>query len=123
MVMKPRIKKMDFDKDTKGTLLNFHVDGSESYLVASFENGSISIFDIKQGNILRELPPLERCLINGMVKNTQVVIDDECTFIAYLSPDQKEVIFYTMEWNMTVTKLKKPPNASKIGIFNKKTMI
>lgn len=62
--MEPRIKKMEFDGENKGSLLNMQVDCSDNYLITSFENGSVSIFDFKIGEIINELPPMQRCMIN-----------------------------------------------------------
>jgi hypothetical protein len=68
-IMKPRIKKMEFNGDNKGNLLNMKVDCSDHYLITSFENGSISIFDFTIGEIIKELPPMDRCLINGTLNS------------------------------------------------------
>ena len=121
--MAPRIKKMEFDGENKGSLLNMQVDCSDNYLITSFENGSVSIFDFKIGEIINELPPMQRCMINETLMSAQLLIDDQCTFLAYLGSDQKQVTFYTIDWDVKVKKLEKPPNASQVKIFNKKINI
>ena len=107
--MNPHIRLLDSDdQNIKGCLLNMNVEVSNLYLACSFENGSISIYDLREGVISKELPPMERCFVNILPFNAQIQIDDNCTFAAYLDQNQRDIIFYTFDWDLKVKKLEKP---------------
>ena len=53
---------LEHDSKSKGGLQNISVESSGFFACMSFENGSISIFDLRDGNLHKEVDPMERCL-------------------------------------------------------------
>lgn len=77
------------------------------YMIASFTNGSILFYDINSQQLLKQLKPLTNCS-STRPHNSNIFIDDWCSMVAYIHPNEQVVQISLVEWQYTCGKLVKP---------------
>ena len=85
----PRVTLLQHDSDTKGNLKEMKVEGAQRYLVTSFQNGSLSVYDLRTLEMVKNIHPMSECLINNQPFQSNVMIDECVTYLAYLHRDGK----------------------------------
>ena len=104
----PLVTLLKHDSDTKGSLKEMKVEGAQRYLVASFQNGSLSVYDLRTLSMVKSFGPMSECLLNDQPYQSNMMIDESVTYLAYLHRDRKQVNFVTFDWDYEVKKLEKP---------------
>ena len=84
------------------------VEGAQKYLIVSFQNGSILTYDLKKLEMVKSINPFSDCLIDNEAFQSNCMIDENATYLAYLHKDKKQINFMTLDWDYSVKKLEKP---------------
>lgn len=113
-ILNPKVQLLGHNSKSKGNVTSLKVESGLQHLLATFENGSVSIWNLRSGSIEHEISPPQRP--SGRPFAGSIFIDEFCTYMAYLTENKKAIEFYSMCWDHDVLKIEKvaqPPPSSR----------
>ena len=85
------MKRFHFDPSTLGNVTNMQIESSNQFLVTTFQNGQVIVYNAKTCERLHVTEPLKDCLIREQALCTNFCFDDNCSYYSYLCSNERSI--------------------------------